>query len=211
MSTTVRPCGTTVNAHDCLFESAAMHSSREPSRRVAYREPCELQAGATQPCGATPRSSRLAALRTAELPASRKMHGFGLKPFSVRTEARLCVALFLGKMCGIRTRAYCFVGSRTTHCANIIPTSTCAPRSLRPLLADEIQHAELSFTYRLLNRRKGLRLLTGIPIICTAALARKARTMPHHPLPLTVDDVGVAGCTTTCSFARPAFPPKSGA
>ena len=118
---------------------------------------------------------------------------------------------FLGKMCGIRTRAYCFVGSRTTHCANIIPTSTCAPRSLRPLLTDEIQHAELSFTYRLLNRRKGLRLFTGIPVICTAALARKARTMPHHPLPLTVDDVGVAGCTTTCSFARPAFPPKSGA
>ena len=42
--------------------------------------------GATQPCGALPRSEQLAAVQTAELP-----EGFGLKPLSTRTEARLCV------------------------------------------------------------------------------------------------------------------------
>ena len=46
-------------------------------------------------------------------------------------------------------------------------------------------------------------MLTGTPELCTLALAlaRKARTVAHYPLPLTVDDVGVAGCTTTWSFA----------
>ena len=78
------------------------------------------------------------------------------------------------------------------RCANIQPTLTCAPRSLRPLLADEIRHAELSFAYRLLNRRQGRRLFAGFPVICAASLARKARTVPHYPLSLTVDEVGVA-------------------
>lgn len=45
-----------------------------------------LQMGATQPCGALPRSEQLAVAQTAELP-----EGFGLKPLSTRTEARLCV------------------------------------------------------------------------------------------------------------------------
>ena len=58
----------------------------------------------------------------------------------------------------------------------------------------------LSFTYRLLDREPGRRLLTGTPELCTRALARKARTIVRYPLPFTVDDVGVAGCTTTCSF-----------
>ena len=55
----------------------------------------------------------------------------------------------------------------------------------------------LSFTYRLLDRVPGRRLLTGTPELCARALARKARTAARYPLPFTVDDVGVAGCTTT--------------
>ena len=58
----------------------------------------------------------------------------------------------------------------------------------------------LSFPYRVLDRETGRRLLTGTPNLCTRALARKARTAAHYPLPFTVDDVGIAGCTTTCSF-----------
>ena len=58
----------------------------------------------------------------------------------------------------------------------------------------------LSFTYRLLDREPGHRLLTGTPELCARALACKARTIVRYPLPFTVDDVGVAGCTTTCSF-----------
>ena len=38
-------------------------------------------------------------------------------------------------------------------------------------------------------------------MLCTRALARKARTAAHYPLPFTVDDVGAAGCTATWSFA----------
>ena len=59
----------------------------------------------------------------------------------------------------------------------------------------------LSFPYRVLDRAPGRRLLTGTPEPCTRALARKARTAAHYPLPLTVDDVGAAGCTATWSFA----------
>ena len=59
----------------------------------------------------------------------------------------------------------------------------------------------LSFAYRLLDREPGRRFQAGSPALCTTALARKARTELHYPLPFTVDDVGVAGCTTTCSFA----------
>lgn len=58
----------------------------------------------------------------------------------------------------------------------------------------------LSFPYRVLDRAPGRRLLTGTPEPCTRALARKARTAAHYPLPLTVDDVGAAGCTATWSF-----------
>ena len=58
----------------------------------------------------------------------------------------------------------------------------------------------LPFSYRLLDRSQGLWLLTRTPVICTGALACKARTDPHYPLPLTANDVGVAGCTTTCSL-----------
>lgn len=58
----------------------------------------------------------------------------------------------------------------------------------------------LSFTYRLLDREPGRRLLTGTPELCACALARKARTAMHYPLPFTIDDVGTAECTTTCSF-----------
>ena len=61
----------------------------------------------------------------------------------------------------------------------------------------------LSFPYRVLDRAPGRRLLTGTPEPCTRALARKARTAAHYPLPFTVDDVGVAGCTTTWSFTGP--------
>lgn len=38
-------------------------------------------------------------------------------------------------------------------------------------------------------------------VLCAVALACKARTDLHYSLPLTVADVGVAGCTTTWSFA----------
>ena len=68
----------------------------------------------------------------------------------------------------------------------------------------------MSFTCRLLDRCRGRWLHTRTPDLCTVALAGKARTDLHYSLPLTVDDVGSAGCTTTCSFARPAFPDLSG-
>jgi len=38
---------------------------------------------------------------------------------------------------------------------------------------------------------------------CAAALANKARTSLHYPLPLAIDDVGIAGCTTMCSLTDP--------
>ncbi|MFK8082471.1 MAG: hypothetical protein AB8B97_19480 [Granulosicoccus sp.] len=40
-------------------------------------------------------------------------------------------------------------------------------------------------------------------LFCTVALANKARTALHYPLPLAIDDIGVAGCTTMCSFTCP--------
>lgn len=47
----------------------------------------------------------------------------------------------------------------------------------------------MSFTYRLLDRLHGRWLLARTPELCTGALACKARTVLHYPLPLTVDDV----------------------
>ena len=38
------------------------------------------------------------------------------------------------------------------------------------------------------------------PSLCTVALVNKTRTALHYPLPLAIDDIGVAVCTTTCSF-----------
>ena len=45
----------TVNDHDCLFWSVAVHSSYTSSRQFAYRESCGLQLRATQPCSGLPR------------------------------------------------------------------------------------------------------------------------------------------------------------
>ena len=59
----------------------------------------------------------------------------------------------------------------------------------------------MSFACRLLDRPEGRWLHARTPKICTGALARKARTGLHYSLPLTVNDAGVAGCTTTWSFA----------
>lgn len=64
----------------------------------------------------------------------------------------------------------------------------------------------MSFTYRLLDRASGRRLLTETPNLCAVALACKARTDLRYPLPLTIDDVGIAGCTTTCSFEQASIP-----
>ena len=75
-----------VDNHDCLFGSVAIHSSYISSQQLAYREPCELQMRATQPCSALLRLEELAALQTAEL-----SEDFGIKPLSKHTEARLCV------------------------------------------------------------------------------------------------------------------------
>lgn len=50
--------------------------------------------------------------------------------------------------------------------------------------------------YRTLDAHQAL-------LLCTVALANKARTLLHYPLPLAIDDIGVAGCTTTCSFTDP--------
>lgn len=58
----------------------------------------------------------------------------------------------------------------------------------------------MSFVCRLLDRNTGRWLLARTPNFCTGALARKARTVLHYSLPLTVNDVGVAGCSTTCSL-----------
>ena len=44
---------------------------------------------------------------------------------------------------------------------------------------------------------------TRTPNFCTVALACKARTTLHYPLSHTVDDVGIADCTTTCSLTDP--------
>ena len=60
----------------------------------------------------------------------------------------------------------------------------------------------MSFTCRLLNRGRGRWLHTRTPVFCAVALACKARTDLHYSLPLTIDDVGIAGCTTTCSFVN---------
>ena len=61
----------------------------------------------------------------------------------------------------------------------------------------------LSFAYRLLNRMQGRWLITRTPAFCTRALACKARTAAHYPLPFTVGDVGIADCATTRSLAGP--------
>ncbi len=60
----------------------------------------------------------------------------------------------------------------------------------------------MSFTCRLLDRLSGRWLHAGTPKICTGALACKARTCLHYSLPLTIHEVGIAGCTTTCSFTN---------
>ncbi len=75
-----------VDSHDCLCWSVAIHSLRISSRQLAYREPCELQMRATQPCGALPKLEELAALQAAEL-----SEDFGIKPLSIPAEVRLCV------------------------------------------------------------------------------------------------------------------------
>ena len=76
-----------VGNHDCLFQSEAVHSSYASSRQFAYREPC----GA--PNGGYPTVRRAAKAGTACDCSGRRIAGggFGLKPLSTRTEARLCV------------------------------------------------------------------------------------------------------------------------
>ena len=145
--------------------------------------------GATQRCSAPPRFLWLATSRTAELP-----EGFGIKPFSARTEARLCVLLDAEKPAALPTEL------------SAVPTSTCAPHSLRPLLRDEIRHADCLSPAGYSTDDQDPGCYTGAPTLYAAALACEARTMPHYPLSLAIDDVGFAGCTAKCSFSWPAFP-----
>lgn len=71
---------------------------------------------ATQPCGALPRIEELAALQTAEL-----SEDFGIKPLSIRTEARLCV------YCLVRSAGFepatnrVEVDSSTTELKTLVP------------------------------------------------------------------------------------------
>ena len=132
--------------------------------------------GTTQPRGLLPRPSLLAAERIAELPV-----GFGLKPLSTRTRTRLCVSA-------------------------LIPRQARSHFGVRALVASlpfgrRNTTRRLSFTCRLLDRGIGRWLRARTLYLCAAALARKARTDLHYPLPLAANDVGITGCTTTCSFA----------
>jgi hypothetical protein len=61
----------------------------------------------------------------------------------------------------------------------------------------------LSFTYRLPDGTKGRWLPADSLAFCAGALACKARTALHYPLPLTISDVGTAVSTTTCSLTGP--------
>ncbi len=129
--------GTTVDDHDCLFQSVAIHSSYGPILQRAYREPCGLQMGAAQPCGLPQRTRPLAALALAELP-----EGFGLKPFSDRTETRLCVYKSVCNA-GVEPATYRLKSiALPTELKTQVPISTCVPQLLRHLLGREIQHAE---------------------------------------------------------------------
>ena len=58
----------------------------------------------------------------------------------------------------------------------------------------------LSFPYRVLDRGPGRWLFARTPALCAQALACKARTAAHYPLPFTVGDVGIADCATTRSL-----------
>lgn len=55
---------------------------------------------------------------------------------------------------------------------------------------------------------QGRWLAARTPAFCARALARKARTAAHCPLPFTVGDVGFADCATTRSLAGPHSQPK---
>ena len=84
LSTITEQARATVSGHDCLFESVADHSSLVPSRQLAYREPFSSKGGL--PHRAAHCQGPFACdVQTAELP-----EGFGLKPFSARTEVCLC-------------------------------------------------------------------------------------------------------------------------
>ena len=123
-----------------------------------------------------------------------------LSHFSIRTGTRLCLLHRLPIPDSNRRPSFSRRSSATELIGITSHFDVRAPVASPPF-GPRNTTRRLSFTYRLLDREPGRRLLTGTPEPCTRALARKARTAAHYPLPLTVDDVGAAGCTATWSFA----------
>ena len=123
-----------------------------------------------------------------------------LSHFSIRAGTRLCLLHRLPIPDSNRRPSFSRRSS-ATELIGITPHSGVRAPVASPPFGPRNTTRRLSFPYRVLDRAPGRRLLTGTPEPCTRALARKARTAAHYPLPLTVDDVGAAGCTATWSFA----------
>ena len=149
--------GATVDGHDCLFGSAAVHSYRASTRHFAYREPCGLQAGATQPCGAMPRFRWLAASGTAELhlpDAERREGSSALSHFrcTPRRVFALHRAFFAFALQESNLR-------QSTYQVEALPTElNASTHGVRVSVASSSlgrrnTTRRMSFAYRLLNRR----------------------------------------------------------
>ena len=115
---------------------------------------------------------------------------------------------------GLEPTTDCFVGNCSTTELNTRPHFDVRAPVASSSFGRQNTTRRVFFTCRLLNRNPGRWLLARTPNLCADALARNARTILHYPLPLAPNDVGVAGCTTTCSLTdlhsrpRPVHEPR---
>ena len=188
-----------------FFGSVAIHSSQVPSQQFAYRESCETPNGGYPNVRRTAKAKAVCDCLVRRITSASR--GSGLKPLSVPAEARLCICP-LERSAGIEPADHRFVVDSSS--IELKRRSHCDVRASVASLPFGRQNTtrRVSFTCRLLDRPPGRWLHARSPAVCAVALACKARTDLHYSLPLTIHDVGVAGCTTTCSFAYPHSRPK---
>ena len=98
--------------------------------------------------------------------------------------------------------------SSATELIGITPHSGVRAPVASPPFGPRNTTRRVSFPYRVLDRAPERRLLTGTPEPCARALARKARTAAHYPLPFTVDDV-VSRVAPPRGLSRACIPGRS--
>lgn len=100
--------------------------------------------------------------------------------------------------------------SHQTELTTLFPFRRARPWTLRYLWDNKIRHAVCLSPAGYSTDDQGAGCPPEPCVFCTVALVCRTHTGRCYSLPLTVDDVGVTGCTTTCSFARPVLPACAG-